>query len=164
MSVGRRSFLRYIEGHTGILVRGNDIMKAKQLSRETIRNIGVRERDLPEFEIGDKIAVSLRVKEGGKERIQIFEGDVIARHKKGASSSFIVRKITNGVGVERILPYHSPLIETIKVVRRGKVRRAKLYYVRDRIGKAARIPEKKKVKKVAAERVQEPAQKVDKNA
>ena len=122
-------------------------MKAGRLTRETIRNIGVKNLSFPDFNIGDKIAVSLRVKDGAKERIQLFEGDVIARRKKGASSSFTVRKITNGVGVEKILPDHSPLIESIKVVRRGKVRRAKLYYLRDRVGKATRIKEKRVVKK-----------------
>lgn len=121
-------------------------MKAKQLTRETIREIGTQNRQLPEFGVGDRIAVSLRIKEGDKERIQVFEGDVIARRKKGASSSFTVRKITNGVGVERIIPDHSPLIESIKVIRQGTVRRAKLYYLRDRVGKSSRIQEKRVLK------------------
>lgn len=136
-------------------------MKAKQLTRETIRSIGMQERQLPEFGIGDKIAVSLRVKEGDKERIQIFEGDVIARRKKGASSSFTIRKITNGVGVERILPDHSPLIDDIKVIRRGDVRRAKLYYVRERLGKSARIKEKRVSKEVAIKHVESATQPVE---
>jgi large subunit ribosomal protein L19 len=132
-------------------------MKAQGFTRETIREIGVQDRQLPEFGIGDTVAVSLRVKELDKvqsdktgkevykERIQVFQGDVIARHKNGASSSFIVRKITNGVGVERIFPDHAPIIEGIDVVRRGAVRRAKLFYIRDRVGKSARIKEKKMV-------------------
>lgn len=129
-------------------------MKANQLTRETIRGVGLRDNILPDFSIGDRIAVSLRIKEviekkgkkEVKERIQVFEGDVIARHKKGSSSSFTVRKITSGFGVERILPDNSPLIDSVKVVRRGKVRRAKLYYLRDRVGKATRIKEKRVVK------------------
>ena len=118
-------------------------MKSKQYSRETIREIGMYDRNFPEFEIGDTIAVSLRIREGGKERLQVFEGDVIARHLEGASSTFTVRKIAaNAISVERIFPYYSPLIESLKFVRNGKVRRAKLYYMRDRIGKAARVKEK----------------------
>jgi len=115
----------------------------KRLSRETIRQLGVQKKDYPEFKVGDTVAVSQRIKEGNKERIQIFEGDVIAAHKKGASSTFTVRKISaNSVAVERIFPYSSPLIESIKFVRHGDVRRAKLYYMRDRIGKAARVKER----------------------
>lgn len=118
-------------------------MKAKKLTKETINEIGIYERSFPEFNIGDGVAVSLRVKEGDKERIQVFEGDVIAKHSQGASSTFTVRKISaQGVSVERILPVYSPLIQGIKVVKEGDVRRAKLYYVRDRVGKAARIKEK----------------------
>jgi len=118
-------------------------MKSKQYSRETIREIGMFDRNFPEFSVGDAIAVSQRIREGSKERLQVFEGDVIARHTEGASSTFTVRKIgANSIPVERIFPYYSPMIESIKFVRRGKVRRAKLYYMRDRIGKAARVQEK----------------------
>jgi large subunit ribosomal protein L19 len=130
-------------------------MKAQKLTKETIRDLGIQKRQLPDFTIGDTIAVSLKVKELDKvqtektgkevykERIQLFQGDVIARHKKGASSSFIVRKITNGVGVERIFPDNAPIVDRVEVVRKGSVRRAKLYYIRDRVGKSARIKEKK---------------------
>lgn len=115
----------------------------KRLSRESIQQLGILKRDFPEFKVGDTIAVSQRIKEGGKERLQIFEGDVIAAHNKGASSTFTVRKISaNAVSVERIFPYNSPLIESITFVRHGDVRRAKLYYMRDRIGKAARVKER----------------------
>ncbi len=115
----------------------------KRLSRETINQLGVKKNDFPEFKVGDTIAVSQRIKEGNKERIQVFEGDVIAAHKKGASSTFMMRKIAaNSISVERIFPYSSPLIESIKFVRHGDVRRAKLYYMRDRIGKAARVKER----------------------
>lgn len=118
-------------------------MKAKRFTRETIRELGMYDRPFPKFEIGDAIAVSLRIKEGDKERLQVFEGDVIAIHKNGSSSSFTVRRIaSNSVAVERILPYYSPLIESIEFIRKGVVRRAKLYYMRDRIGKAARVKEK----------------------
>lgn len=118
-------------------------MKANKLTKETIGQIAVYERNFPAFEIGDYIGVSQRIKEGDKERLQTFEGDVIAMHKNGASSTFIVRKISaNNVAVERIFPYYSPLIENVTLVRKGEVRRAKLYYLRKRVGKAARVKEK----------------------
>jgi len=118
-------------------------MKASKLTRETINELGMFDRNFPEFNVGDTVAVSLKVKEGGKERIQVFAGDVIAMHKNGASSTFTVRKIgANAVSVEKVFPYYSPLIDSIKFVRGGKIRRAKLYYIRERIGKAARVAEK----------------------
>ena len=117
-------------------------MKAQKFTRETIRQIGISDRGFSPFDVGDTIAVSLRIKEGDKERLQVFEGDVIAMHKKGASGTFTVRKISaNAVSVERIFPFYSPLIASIKFIRTGKVRRAKLYYMRGRIGKAARVKE-----------------------
>ncbi len=100
--------------------------------------------DIPEFGPGDTVRVNVRVIEGGRERIQAYEGVVIAR--KGGSSAratFTVRKISFGVGVERIFPVHSPILQKIEVLRRGDVRRAKLYYLRDRVGKATRIKEKR---------------------
>ncbi len=118
-------------------------MKAKKYTKETILDIDVAKRDFPEFAIGDTIAVSQRIREGDKKRLQVFEGDVIAMHKKGISSTFTVRKIgANAVAVEKIFPFYAPLVESIKFIRKGKVRRAKLYYIRERIGKAARIKEK----------------------
>ena len=99
--------------------------------------------DLPAFRSGDTLRVDVRVKEGDKERIQAFEGVCIARRGAGVSETFTVRKISNGVGVERIFPVHSPMIGGIHVVRRGRVRRAKLYYLRNLTGKATRIKEKK---------------------
>ncbi len=99
--------------------------------------------DVPDFSPGDTVRVNVRVVEGGRERIQIFEGVVIARNGGGARASFTVRKLSFGVGVERIFPLHAPIIQSIEVVRRGDVRRAKLYYLRDRVGKAARIREKR---------------------
>ncbi|HML19808.1 MAG TPA: 50S ribosomal protein L19 [Candidatus Dependentiae bacterium] len=105
--------------------------------------MGTENREFPVFAIGDTIAVSQRIKEGDKERIQVFEGDVIAMHKRGVSSTFTIRKIgANSVAVERIFPFYSPKIDSIKFVRKGRVRRAKLYYIRERVGKAARVTEK----------------------
>ena len=100
-------------------------------------------RDIPPFRSGDTLRVNVRVKEGEKERIQAFEGVCIARRGSGVSETFTVRKISNGVGVERIFPVHSPMLAEINVVRRGRVRRAKLYYLRNLTGKATRIREKK---------------------
>jgi len=98
--------------------------------------------DIPDFSTGDTVEVQVRVKEGTRERLQAFEGVVIARRNRGLNSSFTVRKISYGEGVERVFQTHSPLIANIKLKRRGDVRRAKLYYLRDRTGKAARIKEK----------------------
>jgi large subunit ribosomal protein L19 len=100
-------------------------------------------KDVPAFRAGDTLRVNVRVKEGEKERLQAFEGVCIARKGTGVSATFAVRKISNGVGVERIFPLHSPMLAEIKVVRRGRVRRAKLFYLREVTGKAARIAEKK---------------------
>jgi large subunit ribosomal protein L19 len=100
-------------------------------------------RDVPPFRAGDTLRVNVRVKEGDKERLQAFEGVCIARRGSGVSETFTVRKISNGVGVERIFPVHSPMIGSLSVVRRGRVRRAKLYYLRNLSGKAARIKERR---------------------
>ena len=99
--------------------------------------------NLPPFRPGDTLRVNVRVREGDKERLQAFEGVCIARRGSGVSASFTVRKVSNGVGVERIFPLHSPMIGDITVVRRGQVRRAKLYYLRNLTGKATRIKERK---------------------
>ena len=99
--------------------------------------------DLPEFGAGDTVRVHVRVVEGGRERVQAYEGVVIARKGGGVRETFTVRKVSFGVGVERIFPLHAPIISTIEVLRRGDVRRAKLYYLRDRVGKATRIKEKR---------------------
>ena len=100
-------------------------------------------KDVPPFRAGDTLRVSVRVREGDKERLQAFEGICIARRGSGVSASFTVRKISNGVGVERIFPVHSPMIAEVVVLRRGRVRRAKLFYLRTLAGKATRIREKK---------------------
>jgi len=99
--------------------------------------------DLPDFKPGDTVRVHVKVIEGDRERVQVFEGIVMRRSGGGLSETFTVRKISAGVGVERLFPLHSPLIEKIEVVRRGRVRRAKLYYLRDRVGRAARIEERR---------------------
>jgi large subunit ribosomal protein L19 len=99
-------------------------------------------RTLPDFRPGDTVVVQVKVKEGDRERLQAFEGVVIARKNRGLNSSFTVRKVSHGEGVERVFPLHSPLVADIKVQRRGAVRRAKLYYTRSLSGKAARIKEK----------------------
>lgn len=118
-------------------------MKAQGYTKETIADLGIKKTNFPEFREGDTIAVHQRIKEAGKERVQIFEGDVIAVHSAGASSSFTVRKIgAHGVAVERIIPFSSPMIKKIELIKTGDVRRAKLYYVRERVGKAARMKEK----------------------
>lgn len=118
-------------------------MKARGYTKETIREVGMIDRGFPAFEVGDAIEVAQRIIEGEKERIQLFEGDVIAIRRNGISSTFTIRRIgANGVAVERVFPFYSPRVESITFLRRGDVRRAKLYYMRSRIGKAARVKEK----------------------
>lgn len=104
---------------------------------------GQLKTDLPKFRPGDSVRVHVKVREGNKERIQIFEGLIIACRNGGISESVVVRKISNGVGVERSFPIHSPRIEKFEILRHGKVRRAKLYYLRSKVGKAARIAERR---------------------
>ncbi|GIK34219.1 MAG: 50S ribosomal protein L19 [Gammaproteobacteria bacterium] len=100
------------------------------------------QRQVPEFAPGDTVVVQVRVKEGGRERLQAYEGVVIAKRNRGANSSFTVRKISHGEGVERVFPTYSPAVAEIKVKRRGDVRRGKLYFLRERSGKSARIKER----------------------
>jgi len=97
--------------------------------------------DLPELKVGDTVKVHIKVKEGNRERIQVFEGTIIAKKHGGISETVTVRRIASGVGVEKVFPVHSPNIDKFEVVRHGKVRRAKLYYLRDRVGKAAKVKE-----------------------
>ena len=98
--------------------------------------------ELPEFNIGDTVRVSVNIKEGDRERIQMFEGTVIVRKGSGVAETFTVRRVSYGVGVERIFPLHSPNVKNVQVIRYGKVRRSKLYYLRNRLGKAAKVKEK----------------------
>ena len=111
-----------------------DLIKA--LNQETLSKAA------PQVEIGDTVRVHVKVKEGSRERIQVFEGTVIAKKHGGIEETFTVRRISYGVGVEKVFPVYSPSIDKIEVVRHGKVRRAKLYYLRDRMGKAAKVKEK----------------------
>ena len=99
-------------------------------------------QDIPDFVVGDNVKVHYRITEGNRERIQVFQGDVIRRQGAGARETFTVRKISFNVGVERTFPVHSPKIDRIEIARRGQVRRAKLYYIRKKVGKAAKIKEK----------------------
>lgn len=107
-----------------------------QITQEQIRT------DLPDLAIGDTVKVYVKVKEGNRERVQMFEGTIIKKNHGGIQETFTVRRVSYGVGVERTFPVNSPKIDRIEVVRHGKVRRAKLYYLRDRVGKAAKIKEK----------------------
>ncbi|MFZ5724143.1 MAG: 50S ribosomal protein L19 [Pseudomonadota bacterium] len=108
---------------------------------QAVENAQLRS-DLPQFGAGDTVTVNVKVKEGDRERVQAFQGVVIAKKNRGLNSSFTVRKISHGVGVERVFQAHSPIIDSVVVERRGDVRRAKLYYLRQRSGKSARIKEK----------------------
>ena len=110
-----------------------DIIRA--IEAEQLRN------DLVEFQVGDTIKVHIKIKEGNKERVQVFEGTVLKKQNGGARETFTVRRFASGVGVEKTFPINSPVIEKVEVVRKGKVRRAKLYYLRDRVGKAAKVKE-----------------------
>jgi large subunit ribosomal protein L19 len=114
----------------------------EQLNAEAVEKL-VEEREVPEFGPGDTIRVHVKVVEGSRERVQVFEGVCIARRNRSLNSSFTVRKISYGEGVERVFPLHSPRIAKIEVMKRGAVRRAKLYYLRGRRGKSARIREKR---------------------
>ena len=131
----------------------------KDIEAEQISEI-LKKREVPEFKAGDTLKVNVFVTEGNKERIQAFEGVCIARSNRGFNSTFTIRKISHGEGVERVFPLYSPMLESINLVRIGKVRRSKLYYLRQRSGKSARIAEKKviikkktKVTKVEVEAV-----------
>ena len=129
----------------------------EQLDREQIARLG---KQVPDFQPGDTLQVNVKVVEGERTRVQAYEGVCIARSGGGLNESFTVRKISYGEGVERVFPVYSPMIDSVKVVRRGKVRRAKLYYLRDRRGKAARIAERsERSGKVAGDsnRANEPA-------
>ena len=98
--------------------------------------------EVPQFNIGDTVRVSVRIQEGDKSRIQLFEGTVIAKKHGGVSETFTVRRVAHGCGIERVFPVHSPVVEKVEIVREGIVRRAKLYYLRDRVGKAAKVKAK----------------------
>ena len=105
-----------------------------------ISNSSMKE-NVPEFNVGDTVKVHVQIKEGDKSRIQIFEGTVIAKKHGGINETFTVRRVAHGCGIERVFPLHAPAVDKVEVVRHGKVRRAKLYYLRDRVGKAAKVKE-----------------------
>jgi len=123
-----------------VTIRTEDMNLIQQLEAEAIQNLG---KDVPEFRAGDTVRVGVKVIEGTRERVQNFEGVVIARSNRGMGSNFTVRKMSFGEGVERVFPLYSPIVDSITVVRRGVVRRAKLYYLRGRTGKSARIAERR---------------------
>ncbi len=124
--------------HERLEKKGLDMDILSQITQEQIRT------DLPALEIGDTVKVYVKVKEGNRERIQMFEGTIIKKNHGGIQETFTVRRVSYGVGVERTFPLNTPKIDHIDVVRHGKVRRAKLYYLRDRVGKAAKVKEKLK--------------------
>lgn len=125
----------------------------QQLEQEEVARLSAG-KTIPAFGPGDTVVVQVKVKEGTRERLQAYEGVVIAKRNRGLNSSFIVRKISSGEGVERTFQTYSPLVSSIEVKRRGDVRRAKLYYLRDRSGKSARIKEKLNYKAVAEKKAQ----------
>ncbi|MCR5015925.1 MAG: 50S ribosomal protein L19 [Ruminococcus sp.] len=106
-----------------------------------ISESSMKKENVPAFNIGDTIKVHVMIKEGDKSRIQVFEGTVIAKKHGGISETFTVRRVAHGCGIERVFPLHSPVVNKVEIVRSGKVRRAKLYYLRDRVGKAAKVKE-----------------------
>ncbi len=120
----------------------------EELDREQMASLEGK-ADIPEFDAGDTVRVNVKVKEGSRERVQAFEGVCIGRQGGGLNESFTVRKLSYGEGVERVFPIYSPLVASIDVIRRGKVKRAKLYYLRGRTGKAARIAEKQDHRRTA---------------
>ena len=107
----------------------------KVIAADSVKN------ELPAFEVGDTVRIGVNIREGDKERVQAFEGTVIARRNGSIRETFTVRRVSYGVGVERVFPIHSPNVQDVKVIRRGRVRRSKLYYLRDRVGKAAKVKE-----------------------
>jgi large subunit ribosomal protein L19 len=119
-----------------IIKEGHKMDLIKAFTNEQLK------KELPEVNVGDTIRVHNKIKEGTRERVQLFEGTVIAKHGGGISETFTVRRVAYGVGVEKTFPIHSPNVEKVDVIRRGKVRRAKLYYLRDRVGKASKVKER----------------------
>ncbi len=107
----------------------------KLIAQDSLKN------EVPQFDVGDTVRVHVRIKEGDRERIQAFEGTVIAKKHGGIAETFTVRRVSYGVGVERVFPLHSPLVAQVEVIRKGRVRRSKLYYLRSRVGKAAKVKE-----------------------
>ena len=126
---------RHVDARTPEYSEEISIEQLKQFSQKYLKS------EAPVANVGDTVRVHIRVKEGNRERIQVFEGTVIAKKHGGIEETFTVRRVSYGVGVEKVFPLHAPTIEKVETVRRGKVRRAKLYYLRDRVGKAAKVKE-----------------------
>lgn len=118
-----------------------EIQEEKKMDALKMISEASMKQDVPEVAIGDTVKVHVRIKEGDKSRIQIFEGTVIAKKHGGINETFTVRRVAHGCGIERVFPLHSPAVDKVELVRHGKVRRAKLYYLRDRVGKAAKVKE-----------------------
>lgn len=131
------------KGKSGVKA-GTNAYKQEEVKMDLMQNFNEKylKAEPPKVEVGDTVRVHIKVKEGNRERIQVFEGTVIAKKHGGIAETFTVRRVSYGVGVEKVFPLHSPVIEKIETVRTGKVRRAKLYYLRDRVGKSAKIKEK----------------------
>lgn len=126
------------------VMRGKNVLsEQEEIKMDALKAISdsCLKSEVPAFEVGDTVKVHVRIKEGQKYRIQIFEGTVIAKKHGGISETFTVRRLAHGCGIERVFPVHSPVVDKVEVVRRGKVRRSKLYYLRDRVGKAAKVKE-----------------------
>lgn len=131
------------EGHKKLVKNIRIRRRSFDMAKDIIKEIEAAQlkADVADFRVGDTVKVHAKVKEGNRERIQIFEGTVLKRQGGSSRETFTVRKFSNGIGVEKTWPVHSPIVEKIEVVRRGKVRRAKLFYLRDRVGKAAKVKE-----------------------
>lgn len=143
----RENFLRYISRRKLIKhgnIRDCDFYKKNMKAQEIIRSIEAEQlkSNLPVIHVGDTVRVGVRIREGGKERVQPYEGTVIAMRNGSINETITVRRVFQGVGVERVFLIHSPRVESIKIIRRGRVRRAKLFYLRDRVGKATRIKQR----------------------
>lgn len=143
----KENFLRYISRRKLIKhgnIRDCDFYKKNMKAQEIIRSIEAEQlkSNLPVIHVGDTVRVGVRIREGGKERVQPYEGTVIAMRNGSINETITVRRVFQGVGVERVFLIHSPRVESIKIIRRGRVRRAKLFYLRDRVGKATRIKQR----------------------
>lgn len=125
----------------GDMYEGSEIQEVKKMDALKLISEASMKQEVPEIAIGDTVKVHVRIQEGEKSRIQVFEGTVIAKKHGGISETFTVRRVAHGCGIERVFPLHSPAVDKVELVRHGKVRRAKLYYLRDRVGKAAKVKE-----------------------
>ena len=132
-----------LSARSGFLAKGKNVLKLGGINMDALKLISDSslKKDAPVVNIGDTVKVSVKIKEGEKYRIQVFEGTVIAKKHGGINETFTVRRVAHGCGIERVFPIHSPVVDKVEIVRSGKVRRGKLYYLRDRVGKAAKVKE-----------------------